>query len=855
MNLKTRIGKILEWPAKFLANGAHAQQDIPSQHRLLNAAGMFAGWWMMDQLRHAAFGVRQKTEGEYVDVPIEEVPFPLRFLHKSIEWDPHSDSADNQWKKLAYQMLPGIGAGIGAVGGSMYAFERNGRAQANKAFHLKGIQKLNLLDLDYVAQYSQSTPLRVLSGFFGTFSSASGLTYLYGIALTTAFASANGGKIFAGALSKGNFSPHRAVGAQLDMVGSYIQDAMKTGKLKDEWAEQFTERVLQPLFGHELKTPEAQAQAVKTLQGIVEKSYEQYKASGKSAKEIAEAVTKDLTEKLSKDGLDKTLIKEFGLDPKHARVGNANPLLWQFHEYLESMGVVKPLGKNEAVTKNGLALPLVGAGAAVGLATMAPKSKSDGDASPTVEPKHPVPEVNIQKPEEYVRAAMTMHQTRATNQGQPPDWLKWVGNAQLAVLPWNRMCCAIGLTTGLMVAGNMAKIATGYGLDKKPVELAKVPTYLQWIKGIVKDYNPKGLRPRDRWINYAQWGVYSLGGLIGVKIGTNIAFSNVYKKNKDPQYLEDYLPRVSMHQGDTWSWLAATAGMFASSAGLFVYPVPGLNYGLSLASRTTSMQDRSFMLPGLHETMSGSKTTSYLRLREGLNYLCHYAVGNPAQTPAEFEYLAYTMLGPIFKDQLTVDHIKRFTEAVHETRDQFWQEGGIPKAKRKEALKTMKEVFTGAGLEALLIDMGLNPGAINFNELNGLSGKIGNIGAGSKIQAEQDAYQKALGTRLEKYVTEGFISQERADWVKEGIEKMKRGEKVEALTPEPKEGHESLPPPGSFPEQKAPLVEAAPEPKPFAERVKRGHIENLIDKADNKGDWRKEINLKPSTEAPMVIGG
>ena len=91
------------------------------------------------------------------------------------------------------------------------------------------------------------------------------------------------------------------------------------------------------------------------------------------------------------------------------------------------------------------------------------------------------------------------------------------------------------------------------------------------------------------------------------------------------------------------------------------------------------------------------------------------------------------MLGPIFKDKLTTEHIQKFTQAVHEVRDKFWQEGGIPKEKRNEAMKVMREVFTGAGLEVLLIDLGLNPGAVAFEQLNGLTGKIGNIGVSDKI--------------------------------------------------------------------------------------------------------------------------
>lgn len=382
---------------------------------------------------------------------------------------------------------------------------------------------------------------------------------------------------------------------------------------------------------------------------------------------------------------------------------------------------------------------------------------------------------------EYAYDSMTMHQEQYKGK-PPPALLKWVGDAALAVLPMNRMFCAIGLTAGLMLAGNTAKIMTGYGLDGKAVEFDKVPTFMRKLHKIVPNYEgPSALGARNQWIKYGQWAAYSFGGFLGIKAGTSFAYKNVGEKNKNPHYVEDYLARVSMHQGDSWSWLAAASGIFGSSSGLFALPIPGLNYAMGLAGRTASMQDRNFMIKGLNGMMSGATTTSYLRLREGMHYMCHYAVGNPAETPAQLEFLAYTLLGPIFKDQLKPEHIKEFVETVHEVRDQFWQPGGIPQERRKEAVKTMKEVFTGAGLETLLINMGLNPGTIVFDKLNGAVGKIGNtLGANGKVHREQADYLKALEGRLETYVKEGIVSEERAQWVRDGIDAAQHGRPLPA---------------------------------------------------------------------------
>jgi len=879
------MSPLLEVPGKFLANGGHAQQDIPSQHRLLNAGVMFVGWYVMDQLRQTMFGVRMKSEGEYVEVKKEDVPLPLQFLHKSIDWDPHSETPDNQWKKLMYQCLPGLGAGVGGITGSIYAFQRNGREQTNKNLKLKGVEKLNMLDADYVAQFAQSQPLRLLAAFFGTFSAASGLTFLYGAFLNPAFASSNGAKIFAGSLAKGNAGPEKAVAAQFESLGSYVNEALKTGKMSEGWANKFTDQVLEPLFGHELKTPEAHAQAVKSLQEIVDKSFQRFRLNGKPAKEIAAAVTKDLESKLGKAGLDKTVKAALGLDPKNARVGYANPIFHAMQDFLSDIGLMNKysVGKKATSGNIGYAAAIGGAGAVAAMATLGDKQASPlpltaaanddmnaegheagtppvttvshttstpASATSATAKRHMMLDPTGRTPAEYATDAMTFHNQQYGG-AQPPGILKWFGEAQLAVLPKNRILCAIGLTAGLMIAGNMAKIATGYGLDKKKVDISKVPTYLQDMVGVVKDYDPSNmLKLRNRLIYYGQWAAYSLGGFMGIKMGTDFAYQNVSRKNADPHYLEDHLPRISMHQGENWSLLSAFAGIFGSASGLFALPIPGLNYGLGLAGRTTSMQDRNFMIAGLGEMMSGNKTTSFMRLREGMNYMCHYAVGSPAETPSQFEFLAYALLAPVFKDKLTTAHIQHFTEAVHSVRDRYWQEGGIPKEKKAEALKAMREVFSGAGLEVLLIDMGLNPATVKFDELNGMVGTIGNIGILDKIHGEQKHYQEELSKRLPTFVKEHVITQEQADWVNAGIEAFKH-KQPEPAAPAPRSAA-----PQQHHEMAAEQTEEVPGKK-FADKEKthKDAISDLLKKAEERGDWRRAAQLSKESRAPAPVGG
>jgi hypothetical protein len=444
---------------------------------------------------------------------------------------------------------------------------------------------------------------------------------------------------------------------------------------------------------------------------------------------------------------------------------------------------------------------------------------------------HASPDANNKSAAEYVYEAMKLHHEQYKGLGTPPPkLLKWFGDASLSNEPKNRMASAAGLTAGLLTTGTLASIVTGYNLSGK--KITDVPPFLKPIHGLIKGYDPKDITPRNRRIRYAHAAAYSLGGLLGIKLGTEIAYKNAKAKSQDPHFLEDYLTNVSHIQGKNWSWLSAASGIWGSASGLFLVPVPGLNYGVGMVGRITSMQDRNTTVAGLNKIMSGATTDSYLRLKEGVYYLANYAVGNPAKDPEKIEYIAYSILGPIFKDKLTAKHIKQFTDAVHEVRDHYWQPGGIPKDKRAEATDTMKQVFTGAGLEVLLIDMGLNPASVMFDKVNGLIGKLGNVGQAEKIHEKQNAYWKALQERLPKYVAANIISQERADWVDESITHMKK--KIA---------------PKSYADFEYAALQKKAEVPP-----KETTISRLVKSSTRPGDWRETIlKRRQESDAPRLV--
>jgi len=347
---------------EFLTNGAHAQQTLPSQHRLRAAGGMFLGWIAMDKLRDYMFGVQQKSEGEYVEIPLEEVPPPLKFLYKTIDWNPHSDDPKEQYKKILYQCMPMVGAGLGTLAGSMSAFGpkgplsgqlgANGReGDFNKFTKSK---TLSLLEGDMSAQYAQAKTFRVMTALFGGFSAASMVNIIYGVMLNSAFVLANGARVFGfgGGLEMGNMGPTKAADALVNGVSHYVK-AFERGDKEaiTKFASTFEKRVLEPLFS--IKDPKKQEEVRNLIKNLVEKSYESHK--NLKAGELEAAVAADMKKTLGT--LDRATVEKLGLHLEDATLGEA---FWpgaRIKEFLEKIGLVSKEKTTESYLKRVLAHP------------------------------------------------------------------------------------------------------------------------------------------------------------------------------------------------------------------------------------------------------------------------------------------------------------------------------------------------------------------------------------------------------------------------------------------------------------------------------------------------------------------
>ena len=350
--------------------------------------------------------------------------------------------------------------------------------------------------------------------------------------------------------------------------------------------------------------------------------------------------------------------------------------------------------------------------------------------------------------EEYVGATLKMHQAenpKGFANGGLLKFSRWMGDAGLAVVPKNRLYCSIGLTAGGGTGLYLSRILTGRNLSNNaPMLKEEVPKLLRPLHNVLP-FDPASSTLKNRWSRIGALFVFTAASFVGIMVGAKQAYKSAYKANENPDSLEDFTARIGQHQGDKWRWLAASSGVFGSTAGYFALPfVPGVNYGSSIAFYTVLNQDRKIMTPGLRSA-TGTKTTSYLGLREGLEYITKYAVHNPSKDPAELEYLALTVLGPLAHAadmKLTADHIKGFVDKIHSVRDKYWQEGGIPKERKVDLKLELDDVLKNKGLDKTLYEIGFDTTKIDFTKLNGLVGKLGNsMGAKTKILKDQEAYR------------------------------------------------------------------------------------------------------------------
>ena len=336
-NITGKASGVGDYVGKFISTNGHAQQALPAMHRAAAAGGMYLGWKAFDKGRDLVFGNDQTSEGVFVDNKREDFPVIVRFLHHSIDWNPHSDAPSDQWKKVLYQTMPAMGAALGTVAGSMSIFHFNGRAAGfAKAKDPKTL--LSIMDADNAAQHSQAGWPLFFTSLFGGGSAASMLIYPYGVGLNSNFLLRSGNAINLANRSGGNLGPSKALAERIAKVPFYVKSAMKSGgKISREWAEILVDRAVKPIFSKSLNTPGKVEKAIDVAERKFQRIYTKHskKLKGES---LIEAVSKEMDKtfgnhaprmdrngNIIKEGFDKIAPEYLGVKIKDAQFGNASP--------------------------------------------------------------------------------------------------------------------------------------------------------------------------------------------------------------------------------------------------------------------------------------------------------------------------------------------------------------------------------------------------------------------------------------------------------------------------------------------------------------------------------------------------
>lgn len=327
--------------------------------------------------------------------------------------------------------------------------------------------------------------------------------------------------------------------------------------------------------------------------------------------------------------------------------------------------------------------------------------------------------------------------------GKPLDTLEW-GTSVLNVPPgMHRLKSALGLSAGLFIGAELMKVLTGNSLKGEAVSVESIHPLLQRLHGKLA-YNFFSDAPADRWMHALHNLVPGVLGAIGTYQGSKNFFQERKEQTMHPEHLDEFESKASMLQAKPWGKMAGFSSMFSSVSGFSWLPIP--NYGATLGTRFVLASGRKVALPGFGKFWSNNHSIYPMASPELIDHMIKYLAGNPSKDPKQLEAMAQGILGNWFKD-VTEEQIQAFVQEIHEVRDDFLREGGIPEDMHKEFKKEMQEHFKGSGLEDTLEKIGLNPLEAEIGN-NGVAGKVAEkTGAGKKLDELRASYVEKYQAR------------------------------------------------------------------------------------------------------------
>lgn len=345
---------------------------------------------------------------------------------------------------------------------------------------------------------------------------------------------------------------------------------------------------------------------------------------------------------------------------------------------------------------------------------------------------------------------------------KPPSWinggplssLEWLTNSLTVPPSLHRLSNAFGLTTGLLSGMMIADNAMGYAM--RDGSKVKVEQYHRMLKPVMKpfhnvlgeklNYNFHGADERNRVLKVAHFAIPAVLGLAGNMAGSSWYFRKREQQAEHAEFIDDYSKKIALDQSKPWLWMSGVTALGNVGIGLNFLP---FSYGMNMGMRFTLASDRRITLPGFKAFLSNNHSYYPLGPSSLRDYFINYLVHNPSKEPAQMEGIAHAILEPWFGPQ-SHEVCQEFAGKALAIRNQFFEEGGVPKEKQAACKAALEKEYKGLGLHQTLADLGLDVLNARINDTGWMGHFAEHVGAKAAVTRDLDAFHaKEIARRRE----------------------------------------------------------------------------------------------------------
>lgn len=377
---------------------------------------------------------------------------------------------------------------------------------------------------------------------------------------------------------------------------------------------------------------------------------------------------------------------------------------------------------------------------------------------------------HLEEPDE--KPAPTPQKSAAASHGNILDWVNgkpldvahWVARALITPPSMHRFMNAAYLSAMLYGGMKLSNVLTGRNLSTLTSsrfvktaagELVAESTLLRehvWapfrpLHGLLA-YTPGSAALKDRWRQAAHYIMPVSVGMFGTYTGSHMYFKDRIASLEKPDTLEDYADRISLQQSRVYAGATAITSIFNTGSGIHLLPI--FNYSSNLHNRFLMGSGLQVAMPGIGKWWSGNAGTTPWGVKRTLGQIANYLTYNDSARPHEMPSLVHSLIGklyPSLSNSELLDKKQLMLDRIYDVRDSYLVEGKVAPSKQEALGAAMKQLFSGAGFEALLRESLLDPAAADLAS-NGVGGAIANaLGERKAVEHLKAEYREKYSRR------------------------------------------------------------------------------------------------------------